>query len=150
MKLFIRAFVTILLLGLVSAVLNPTVGCGLAWVTMQVQAVDGTTHEPIRGATVTLNSEHRLKDPEWWHLPEMTLTAQTGDNGKAILKDMFGAGFGNFRTSINVGTSTVRCEAEGYAPTEVRAVPKGRLQLYNFLIYKQPSKVYLSLALARQ
>src|SRR5438132_1410028 len=110
MKLLRRAFWTILVLGIACALLVPsTIGCGLAWVTFHVRAVDAVTRQPIPTATVTLISERRAKTPEMRVSPPTVLSAQTDNEGRATVKDMFGAGFDNWGTSIYVGTSSIQC-----------------------------------------
>jgi hypothetical protein len=151
MKLFRRAFWTVLVLGIAYVVLVPSIiGCGFAWVTVRVHAVDATTREPIPAATVTLISECRTKTPEMQVSPPTVLTAQTDSDGHAIVKDMFGAGFDNWGTSVYVGTSSIRCEATGYSITEARIASSPRLRFRDFLIYKQPTTVEVSLFLTHQ
>lgn len=151
MKLLRRAFWTVLVLGIAYAVLVPSIiGCGFAWVTVRVHAVDATTHQPIPAATVTLISERRTKTPEMRVSPPTVLTAQTDSAGHATVKDMFGAGFDNWGTSVYVGSSSIRCDATGYSSAEARIASSPRLRFRDFLIYKQPSTVEVSLLLARQ
>ncbi|MCE9518322.1 MAG: hypothetical protein K8R87_01950 [Verrucomicrobia bacterium] len=140
-----------MVLGTAYTVLGPTfIGCGSAWVTVRVRAIDAVTKDPIPAATVTLISEFRTKTPDMLVNPPTVLTAETDKDGYATVKDMFGAGFDNTGTSIGVGTSSVRCQAPGYLLAETRLSPKGRLRFTNFLIYKQPSSIELSFSLKRQ
>jgi len=151
MKLFRRAFWTILVLGIPYAVLAPNyIGCGAAWVTVHVRALEATTRQPIPAATVTLVSERRAKTPDMRVSAPTVLSAQTDNTGHATLKDMFGAGFDKWGTSIYVGASSLHCEAEGYSSAEARIAPSPRLRFRDFLIYKQRSTVEVSLLLARQ
>jgi hypothetical protein len=147
MKFLRRAFWTVLVLGSTYAVVVPSIiGCGDAWVTVRVSAVDATTRQPIPAATVTLISERRTKTPEM----RAIISAQTDSAGHATLKDMFGAGFDNCGKSVYVGTSSVRCEATGYSSAEARIASSPCLRFRDLLIYKQPSTVEVSLLLARQ
>jgi len=151
MKLIRRAFWSALIIGIVYAVLMPNfIGCGGAWLTVHVRALDATTRQPIPAAAVTLISEQRTKTSDMRVSPPTILSAQTDNEGRATVKDMFGAGFDNGGTSIYVGTSSVRCDAAGYTSTEVRESPKSRLRFHDFLIYKQHSSIDQTLTLTRQ
>lgn len=150
MKLLRCVFWTLLVFGIAFALLVPGyIGCGSAWVTVRVRAIDAVTKQPIAAATVTLISERRARAPEMLVSPPTVLTAPTDSDGQATVKDSFGAGFDNTGTSISVGTSTVRCEAPGYLPAEARIASKGRLRFIDFLIYKQRRIVDLTLLLTR-
>lgn len=151
MKLLRRAFWTILVLGIACAVVTPRIiGSGDAWLTMHVRTIDANTRQPIPEAAVTLISERRAKMPGMRVSSLSVLSAQTDKSGHATVKDMFGAGFDNWGTSIKVGTSSVRGEAPGYSPAEARIASSPRLRFRNFLIHKQPTTVEVSLLLARQ
>jgi hypothetical protein len=151
MKLLGRAFLTILFLGIAYAVLIPKfVGCGAALLTIHVRAIDANTRQPIPGASVTLISQRRTKAPEMHVSSPTVLSAQTDKDGHATVRDMFGAGFDNMGTSIYTGTSSIRCEAPGYSPAEARITSSPRLRFVDFLIYKQPRTVEVSLHLTRQ
>jgi hypothetical protein len=151
MKLLGRAFLTILFLGIAYAVLIPSfVGCGAAWLTIHVRAIDANTRQPIPEGSVTLISQHRTETPEMRVSQPTVLSAQTDNDGRATVRDMFGAGCDNMGTSIYTGTSSIRCEAPGYSPAEVRITSSPRLRFVDFLFYKQPRTLEVSLHLARQ
>ncbi|CAN5897191.1 hypothetical protein BH11VER1_BH11VER1_30780 [soil metagenome] len=150
MKHLRRVLWAVLALGFGCVVIAPNfIGCGGAWLTVRVRATDATTHKPIPAATVMMITDERTKTQNMRVSPPTVLTGLTDNGGYATLKDMFGAGFDKYGTSLSVGTSSVRCEAVGYAPAEVRVSPEGRLRFYNFLIYKQPSNIELTLSLTR-
>lgn len=98
---------------------------------------------------MTLVTEARTKLPDMKVLSPTVLTAQTDNDGYAMTKDSFGAGFDKWGTSIYVGSSSVRCEAPGYSTSEVRVSSPSRLRFRDLAIYKQPLEINVRVLLSR-
>ena len=120
---------------------------GMVHLTVQVQALDAATQQPIPGATLTLLSERRAEQPELIRPPAPT--ARTDQKGRATFREMFGAGGSSSGTGVHVGTSTIRCEVPGYLPAEVHLSETGSLRYRRFFIYEQPHSVAVQLSVTR-
>jgi len=123
---------------------------GRTWITIHVEVTDATTHKPVPGAALSLQTELRTKFPDAEVDSPTVLSARSDSRGQATLKDMFSAGGDQSGTGVHVGTSSVRCAAAGYQPASVPLSETGRLRFRKFLFYEQSSSVTVRLSLQRQ
>lgn len=122
---------------------------GASPLTIDVRLKDAAVHRPIVNATVTL-----LPDPpdqaDGRIFSSNVLTSQSDARGRAILKCLFGAGGGNYNTTIVVRSSLVRCEAPGYVPREVRVSESDKIRFRDFPFFRRDHRTTLDIALSRE
>lgn len=136
----------VVVLFLLSLAFPSIIWDGATWITIHVEVHDAATGKPIAGAVVTLETERRTKFPEAEVRSATIISAQTDERGRATLKEMFPAGGDQSGTGAHVGTSSVHCEAAGYAPADISISDTGKLRFRKFLFYEQSHSTTLRLA----